>query len=60
MNPKITLKNPKYCDGCPCKEIERDGEILFWCCKFYDLGLEFEYEGGNIFRPTKCISDNGE
>ena len=60
MNLKIILKDPKYCDGCPCKIPDRDGESLFWFCQYFKIGLEFEYDVDNIIRPQKCIDENGE
>ena len=55
MNLKINLKDPKYCDGCPC---EYDGG----CAYMNDIGyLEMAKDKHHYYiRPTRCIEENGE
>lgn len=60
MKIEIKLKDPKYCDGCPCLFTHDEGE---------DCGLGFGYlldyswnskENEKYKRPKECIQKHGE
>ena len=58
MNLQIKLKDPKYCDGCPCLNYEFDD------CNIQEMpDLETTVIKGNHFRrirPQKCRLENGD
>ena len=61
MKLEIKLKDPKYCDGCPCiaeVSIEHVDPDLKWYCAFYDKDLTDPIMG-MVDRPKKCIKENG-
>lgn len=49
MNLNITLKDPKYCDGCPCLSSE---------CQYYKEKIIL-YNWKYLVRLPKCIQENG-
>ena len=49
MKLEISLKDPKYCDGCPCLLTEPN----YYCNLYWD-------KLDSLFRPQKCIEENGE
>ena len=62
MKLEIKLKDPKYCDGCPCLDDEYD------TCDFHKLHLEIDTRDLKsdiketmfyYIRPQKCIEENG-
>ena len=59
MNLTIKLKDPKYCDGCPCLDyffdLEGREEVA---CSLYFVKPEI-IDICHIKRPTKCIKGNG-
>ena len=66
---KITLKNPKYCDGCPLLSFTLKGGDV--CGLFGYRKRTYKYthdeqddygEHPDVFikRPAKCIEENGE
>jgi len=64
MNLKITLKDPKYCDGCPMMmSVDRGWNNQ---CMMTLLILEREQRKNSpplkprYIRPKKCIKENGE
>jgi len=60
MNLKIELKDPKYCDWCPCLEditIDGHGTGGRMLCRVY-LFKSGDWE--DIDRPAQCIRENGE
>ncbi len=58
MKLEIKLKDPKYCDGCPC--------LINACCVYFRLipNIQYEGDGSNVrfkgyVRRQKCIKENG-
>ena len=61
MNLKITLKDPKYCDGCPCEGYIKDGGNEWFECNYYFCELKLKPRTKyKTIRPQKCIEENGE
>lgn len=60
MNLKITLPDPKYCNGCPClqRSCEWDG-----CLEVPDVKCNIGHKitvAAFVKRPAICIKTNGE
>ena len=62
MNLKITLPDPKYCNGCPCYNHSYGHGDSYSKCEFLGTFLEEKLEGRDIVieRPQICIKTNGE
>ena len=65
MNLKIDLKDPKYCDGCPCISFGDIKGRMFYKCSFFNHKLSYmkcDFEKGwlPIKRPQRCIKENDE
>jgi len=58
MNLKIILKDPKYCEGCPC--LNHDIESPEECNLDYIIDREVKNGEIRILRPQKCVDENGE
>ena len=58
MKLEIKLKDPKYCDGCPCVfgKVEEFNEMEEFCLLYR---VNMPDENGNSIRPQKCIKENG-
>jgi hypothetical protein len=56
---KFKLKDPKYCNGCPClyESIDSHGNYYAVCPVFDDTT---ERGSENLFRPSACIDKFGE
>ncbi len=55
MKLEIKLKDPKYCDGCPCS-VYFDDRLYRRC------NLDYIIDGRyyRMKRPQKCIKENGK
>jgi len=53
MKLEITLKDPKYCDGCPCMMLSIEKGC--WSCLYYKESFPLS---NSAIRPQKCIDEN--
>jgi len=65
MHITITLPDPRYCDGCPCKQGDNGNEDETWCAMQYWSDMDediYATDDGRIYilRPAKCREENGE
>ena len=64
MKLEIKLKNPKYCDGCPCCQQLRLDELEYYCSvdnvELRDASKQTGDYTGDVIRPQECITENGE
>ena len=67
MKFEITLPDPTFCNGCPCCPEVYDGSSIgasVHCA--YKYGALYTTAPGKrsspdrVFRPAKCIEENGE
>jgi len=62
MTLTIKLKNPKYCDGCPCMNYDMEMGNHCNIYNYYDQAPEpsdIKRKGDRIIRPSYCIKENG-
>jgi hypothetical protein len=59
MKLEIKLKDPKFCDGCPCY-YGGDNGYGYFCNEYGDAAGELKQNiEFKIIRPQKCIDENG-
>ncbi len=62
MKLEIKLKDPKYCNGCVClhdmTEEHIDHGVRLNCLTYSTIILKESY-WDNVYRPQKCIKENG-
>jgi hypothetical protein len=59
MKIEIKLENPKYCDECPCLNIDCGGYYDCHICQYMELEIMAD-ENGQYIRPKKCVDENGK
>ncbi len=63
MNLKIILKDPRYCNGCPCiayHHLKNIGYCGFYGIQSDDMVIELIDSVNGLVRPQKCVDENGE